>query len=124
MSRLINILIVEDNLADAVLLKEYFKECQKNIRIDHVSRLVEAIQRIVKTEYDILFLDLSLPDSSGVETYELLKIHYNNPIIIMTGYPQEVYDAYPENTPEFLEKGEITPSMLKEVIKKFVKSDF
>lgn len=121
MSRPINILIVEDNLADAVLLKEYLKDCRKDINIDHVSRLIEAIQAIVKTEYDILFLDLSLPDSSGMETYALLKIHYNNPLVILTGCPQEVFDSYPENPPTFLEKGEITPGMLKQVIKKLIK---
>ena len=117
MSKLNNILIVEDNRGDAVLLKEYLKECQEDIKIDHVTRLIEAIKSITRTEYDMLFLDLSLPDSEGMETYELIKIHYEKPIVILTGYPQEVFDSYPENTPTFLEKGEITPDVLKKLLK-------
>ncbi len=112
----LQILLIEDNTADAYLLFEYLKECQ-NIIIDHGKTLQEAIQKLEEKNYDLLLLDLSLPESQGIETYELIMKQFpEQNTIIMTGYTKEILDST-KNKPILLNKNEITPEQLKETIK-------
>ena len=103
----LQILLIEDNTADAYLLFEYLKECQ-NIIIDHGKTLQEAIQKLEEKNYDLLLLDLSLPESQGIETYELIMKQFpEQNTIIMTGYTKEILDST-KNNPILLNKNEIT----------------
>ena len=48
----------------------------------------EAIQHAEKQKFDMVFLDLQLPDVPGDEVYARIKaIHPDLPIVIITGYP-------------------------------------
>ena len=48
----------------------------------------EALTHAQKQDFDLVFLDLKLPDIAGDELYEKLKeIHPDLPIVIITGYP-------------------------------------
>jgi len=120
MVKALKILLTEDNTADAYLIIDYLKEC-KNISIDHETTLKSTIEKLYQKEYDILLLDLSLPESQGKETYEIIKKHHpEQAIIIITGYPQDILNSYTEDKPSILNKNELTQGQLKETIKKLV----
>ena len=64
MSHTLKILLVEDSEGDFFLVHEYLKEVYSNVEIDHCWRISEAKQSLYKNQYDIILLDLTLPDSN------------------------------------------------------------
>lgn len=87
----INILLVEDNRADIALIQELLS-CAKTVKciVVAVSRLAEATEQLNHQFFDVILLDLSLPDSQGMET--LLKVQEHAPavpIVVMTGLDDE-----------------------------------
>ena len=60
----VRILLVEDNPGDARLLREALRDAPGlSHELIHVERLDDAIRRLGKQAFDVLLLDLSLPDS-------------------------------------------------------------
>ncbi len=88
----INVLLIEDNQGDARLIFETLKSVEHiNISIDHIKYLKEGINTLGKKKYDIVLLDLALPDSHGLDTFYSLKRAYNNiPVIVLTGHDDEL----------------------------------
>lgn len=84
-----NILVVEDNLGDFVLIEDYIKEQIIAPNIIHAKNFKEAKQLAQNSEFkfDIILLDLSLPDSSGEQLIiEIVSLKLDCPIIALTGY--------------------------------------
>ena len=88
---LIKALLVEDNPGDARLIKEMLAESKRStFNLTWVDRLAKGIDYLKNNPVDIVLLDLSLPDSSGPETFERLVRHVPQmPIIILTGLDDE-----------------------------------
>ncbi len=85
----LHILLVEDNKGDAKLIQEMLKESPQAVQMSHVSQLSE-VNSIPPKEYDVILLDLNLPDSNGLNT--VLKMHEllpQVPIVVMTGLDNE-----------------------------------
>lgn len=82
----LRILLVEDNLADANLIEEVLTEVsQTAIEFIHLQRLQLAIESCNISRYDLILLDLSLPDSQGLETLITLRASVETiPIIVLT----------------------------------------
>jgi two-component system cell cycle response regulator len=78
MKKELKILLVEDNEGDERLIRELLRE-QKIIsfNIDLASSLKVAEGKISGNKFDIILLDLGLPDSSGLET--LIKLTTYSP---------------------------------------------
>jgi len=70
----ITVLYIEDNAADAVLVEEMLAD-EKNQSYSLVSApsLAAGMQRLAAGGIDLVLLDLSLPDSHGLETFLTLK---------------------------------------------------
>lgn len=84
---LIDVLIVEDNDADADLLREYLSENRGgSFRTVCTHRLSAALQTVSARSYDLILLDLNLPDSAGLETLKRMRTAVGStPIIVVTG---------------------------------------
>ncbi|MGK7900828.1 MAG: response regulator [Hormoscilla sp.] len=82
----IKLLLVEDNAAEARLLQEYLKGVKyKQFSLVHVKRLAAARDRAISESFDIILLDLTLPDSEGLETLEAMNaIAPSLPIVVLT----------------------------------------
>jgi len=82
----IELLLVEDNAAEARLLQEYLKAVSsKDFRLVHVKHLAAARDRLSSESLDIILLDLTLPDSQGLETLEaMLGMAPSLPIVVLT----------------------------------------
>ena len=87
----IKILLIEDNPGDAYLIGEHLEEFANfSYRFKIVETLDEALRVLKKKPFDVILLDLELPDSCGINTF--LSIHNKNPlipIIILTGLNDE-----------------------------------
>jgi CheY-like chemotaxis protein len=80
----LRILLVEDNPGDAVFLcKELSDAMDTPCQVIHVSRLSEALQELGKGKFDLILLDLGLPDSQGLETFGRLHTHSLDPPIVL-----------------------------------------
>ncbi len=80
MTKPINILLVEDNPADALLTREALKHGQVNSTLSHVQDGVEAVDYLFQrgryagaTRPDLILLDLNLPKKSGREVLAEIK---------------------------------------------------
>jgi signal transduction histidine kinase len=82
----VKILLIEDNLAEARLLEEFLKNAESNqFSLFHVQRLGEALQELSRATYDVILLDLTLPDSQGLASLApLMKQAPNLPIVVLT----------------------------------------
>ena len=87
----IKILLVEDNPGDARLLKEILSDNGNDqFEFACTERLNRALEHLSQHECDLVLLDLTLPDSSGIHTFE--KLHAQAPgipTIVLTGMDVE-----------------------------------
>ncbi|GEM_PF-5068098 len=88
--KIINILLVEDNQADARLVTEYLQENENyNFNIIYADCLAKALLEIKNEKLDVVILDLALPDCTGLETFRRIwtETEQNSmlPIIVLTG---------------------------------------
>ncbi|MEP6621989.1 MAG: response regulator [bacterium] len=78
---------MEDNLGDVRLFEEAFSDVtSRRFDIEAVPLLGEAMRRAQKEAFDLVVLDLSLPDSSGIATFETMRRAVpSTPIVVLTG---------------------------------------
>jgi len=128
MKKELNILLVEDNKGDERLIRELLGE-QKLIRfnIEMASSLKESERKISENLFDIILLDLGLPDSSGLET--LIKLIAIFPglatIIILTGLNDTEIGlkAVNNGAQDYIIKGQVdSEKLLKSIIYSFERS--
>ena len=60
----IKVLMVEDNPGDARLIQEMLDEADNQFEVFHTTRLDEGLKYLVMESFDVILLDLCLPDSS------------------------------------------------------------
>ena len=119
-SEIIKVLLIEDNIGDAELIEEMLNDVEfKNFNLTNVETLEEGLNYLKSGNFDILLLDLGLPDSNGIQT--LLKVHDQNneiPIIILTGLNDEEVglDALREGAQDYLVKGNVNSDLLSKSI--------
>ncbi|RCJ23593.1 hybrid sensor histidine kinase/response regulator [Nostoc sp. ATCC 43529] len=112
----IKILLVEDNPGDVFLLQEFLKEVNTVVvELMPVERLSKALNHLEKEIFDVILLDLSLPDSQGLETF--VTAHQQakaTPIIVLTGINDETLAtrAMQEGAQDYLVKGQVTGDLL------------
>lgn len=78
------ILIVEDNPVDALLLRDALHEAAR-FSVTVVQTLAEAVVCVKADGFDLVLLDLNLPDSTGVRSLVSLHKETKVPIIVVTG---------------------------------------
>jgi DNA-binding response OmpR family regulator len=112
----IAILLVEDNAGDVRLLQEFLREvASAHFELIQADRLDEAIACLANNRFDIVLLDLSLPDSQGLDTFlELHRRAPGLPIIVLTGLDDETLAmrAMHEGAQDYLIKGQVDGNLL------------
>ena len=119
--KIIRILLIEDNAGDAYLVKEQLQDinsCQ--FQIDEAQYLGEATRLLQTNSYDAILLDLTLPDSRGLDTF--LAINRQAPstaIVVISGVAEEVLaiQAVKAGAQDYLAKGKIQPYDLDRTIR-------
>jgi PAS domain S-box-containing protein len=81
----VRILVVEDDRADARLIGELLKEARgMTFEVEQVETLAAAVARMAASRFDVVLLDLGLPDSVGLETLRRLYARASNlPVVIV-----------------------------------------
>ena len=112
----IKILLVEDNLGDARLVRAMLTDrdidgsTQTIFNLTHVERLSKAIKSLAKEVFDIILLDLSLPDGYGLDTVSQVRDTASDvPIVVMSGLNDEALaiKAVQKGAQDYLVKGHV-----------------
>jgi PAS domain S-box-containing protein len=112
----IRILLVEDNPVEARLLLGLLRDTPAGrVKIEHVDRLGAALERLSADHFDVLLLDLGLPDQQGLET--LVRAHAQAPkvpIVVLTGLDDEALavKAVRAGAQDYLVKGRVDGELL------------
>jgi len=120
MEKNIKILLIEDNSGDVYLIEKQLEEFANfSYELKNVETLNEALSVLKEQTFDVILLDLGLPDSDGINTF--LKIYNKNPlipIIILTGLNDETIGSYAvkKGAQDFLVKGQIEGKLLQSTI--------
>lgn len=109
---IIKLLIIEDNQADYRIIEELLKETEfSEFNITHRTKLEDGLKQLEHTNFDIVLLDLNLPDSNGLNTFhKILSKRPELPIIILTGLSDEEMgvNMIKQGAQDYLVKGEFT----------------
>ncbi len=112
----VKILLIEDNLASARLLQEFLMQAQlQEFSLVHVKRLGEALQELSKCNYDVILLDLTLPDSQGLSSLPpLIGQAPSVPIVVLTNTNDEklAIEAVRQGAQDYLVKRQVNVDVL------------
>jgi PleD family two-component response regulator len=112
----IRVLLVEDSPTDARLMQETLLNVSSTpYELIHVDQLAKAKQILLSQQVDLVLLDISLPDSHGLQTF--LRIHGQAPdvpVVVITGLDDEAlgFRSVQEGAQDYLVKGQVTASLL------------
>lgn len=116
----LNLLLVEDNPADAYLLTEMLQDTGIGIYQLHKETRLEDAQKFLRNNtVHLILLDLSLPDSAGLDSFlDIQRINNKIPVIILTGLSDTELATYAiqAGAQDYLVKGEFDESLLSRTI--------
>ena len=117
LEKLRRVLLVEDNLGDARLVREMLIDAPSGpFQVQTVETLVAALDALAREDrFDVVLLDLSLPDSTVLDTLLTVERHAMGvPIVLLTGLDNDsiALDAVRRGAQDYLLKGTLSPEIL------------
>lgn len=87
-----NILLVDDHSIVRAGLRSLI-DLEADLRVaDEAASGAEALEKVRQQQFDIVVLDISMPEKNGVDTmHELKRIAPDLPVLILSGYAEEQY---------------------------------
>ncbi len=117
----IKILLVEDDLFYEDYLSEIFaEETEISYELNHVVRIKDCVEHLEQDNFDVILIDLNLPDCTGLDTiYEIESQASNTPIIVLTEQDDNelASQALQSGAQDYLVKGQIDRSTLERSIR-------
>jgi len=117
----IKILLIEDCHADCCLMEGMLKDSDAvRFELETVSRLSTGLARLAGGKFDVVLLDLGLPDSSGMDTLKkILEHNLEVPIIVLTGQDDDHLglETIKEGAQDYLSKGQLDKNVLTRSIR-------
>ena len=105
------LLLIEDNRGDARLLREMLdEEGLRDTEVSHVERMSEGEALLARGDFDLILLDLGLPDAEGLEAVRRAHAAAPRvPLVVLTGQDDEALalKALQEGAEDYLVKGKI-----------------
>ncbi len=115
-----NILLVEDNPADARLVEIYLSESTMiDPTIVKTTELGKGLLMLEEQDFDVVLLDLTLPDSSGFSTIKTMLDEFpEQTVIVMTGLEDETValNSVKAGAQDFIVKGQFDSNLLSRTI--------
>ena len=111
----LKVLLVEDNPADARLVREMLKDAHHPVTLTHANRLRDALECLRTQGFSAILLDLNLPDSEGMNTFLRARAEAAQaPIVVLTGLADEevAARAVREGAQDYLVKAEVDGPLL------------
>ena len=119
--KIIKVLLIEDNLGDARLVKEMLADAgASKFSLTHVGLLSEGLSLLRNETRHVILLDLSLPDGHGLDTIrQVCAVAPHLPVVILTGLDDETtaIRAVQEGAEDYLVKGQMDGNLLARAVR-------
>ncbi len=112
--------MVEDNPSDIVLLGSMLRRAFDGLELVPVQTLAAAMEALAHGDFDVVLLDLGLPDARGLEVVSRVQAHSSAlPILVLTGIDDDSlgFLALRAGAQEFLPKRLLDPLLLERAIR-------
>ncbi|MDP7016283.1 MAG: response regulator [Pirellulaceae bacterium] len=112
-----SVLLVEDDAAQARFIQAVLS---KSFEVDTADRLSKALEKLSSDHYDVVVLDLGLPDSDGIDTLAAVQIVAASiPVIVLTGMEGDdvAHLVLRRGAQDFIEKAELNLNLLARAIR-------
>lgn len=117
----IALLLIEDDDADALLLQKFLALSGKaRFDVTRAERLAHGLEALAMNAYDIVMMDLGLPDSQGLASFlAVLEKSPHLPIILLTGNDDDETAtlAVQKGAQDYLVKGQVTGGLITRSIR-------
>ncbi|HTR22149.1 MAG TPA: diguanylate cyclase [Gemmatimonadales bacterium] len=120
---------MEDNVRHAQLLAETMGDVgvaysgAQPYSLTHVTGLAEGLEQLSRKDFDVLLLDLSLPEAPGLDALMHIRERFESvPLIALTarGEDELAGQALQAGAQDFLQKGQITGELLARTVRSAV----
>ena len=121
MTEKLNVLLLENKLGDADLIRELLAtDGQAGFEIESVLQISDALRCVRQGHFDIVLLDLEPPASNGIETLRAIRkgVRTDIPIVVLTGNDDEMMGlaAIQEGAQDYIMKGQTSGLLLARVL--------
>ncbi len=119
--KMIKVLLVEDSPSDALIVEDELTHAEGGqFCVVHFDQLDAALERLREQHFDVVLLDLNLPDSQGFDTF--LRLHSEaseTPIVVLSGQDDETLalKAVQAGAQDYLVKGRMGDEVLQRSIR-------
>lgn len=113
-------LLIVDNAESASAIRRMLAGCDEmNVRTHSADTLVAALNALARLPFDVVLLEIALPDSDGLTTFETVRRHARGvPIVIHTGTVNEMLalTSVERGAQDYLIKGKVNSQALARVL--------
>ena len=118
--RHLKVLLIEDNPGDVRLIRAMLAESRDIVfHLESADSLSAGMEPRAKAQVDLILLDLSLPDSQGIETFHKVYAQASGvPIVVLSGSDDEelAMSAVQAGAQDYLVKGQVDGHLLARAI--------
>jgi len=118
---MLNAIVIDDEQYAREELIELLHETKQIRVIQQAANAIEGLQLINKLKPDIIFLDIQMPQITGIEMLSMLNADTMPKVVFSTAYDQYAVQAFEENAFDYLLKP-VDPQRLHKTVEKLVKS--
>lgn len=114
------VLLVEDDLGDALLVEELVADCQPPMTLRRAGSLAEAAQVLTSGRPDCVLLDLHLPDAQGLDALAAVqRLTDDVAVVVLTGLAEEATGlaAMAAGAQDYLVKGRVDSEWLGRAVR-------
>ena len=114
----VRVLLVEDQRADAVLITRLLG--RQDFDVERAERLSAALDRLAAEPFDVVLMDLSLPDARGLDAFIEARLAVPDvPVVVLTGLDDEAVAAraVQAGAQDYLVKGNVDARALSRAIR-------
>jgi DNA-binding NarL/FixJ family response regulator len=117
----VSVLLIEDSLEDGVTITKALFESEMfyYFNINRKYTLAGGLEMLKTGKFDVVLLDLGLPDARGLKAVkEIHKLYPELPIVIISGYSsiEMIQEALTSGAQEFLVKGDSSAQVIRQGI--------
>ncbi|MCB1896814.1 MAG: response regulator transcription factor [Rhodocyclaceae bacterium] len=92
MSKQIRVLIADDHSIVRQGLRQILSETEDLAVSGEAANGVEALQQLRQDSYDVVLMDVSMPDRNGIDALKLIRKEFPRlPVLMLSMYPEEQY---------------------------------
>ena len=120
MDNQLNILLIEDDDADAEVVKQSLSDAQLNVSLSRTSLFSEGLSQLRKEHFDLILLDLNLSDVSRFEGLDKLVSEFSHtPIIVLTGegFEEVAFEVVKKGAHDYINKSKLTADMMRRSVR-------